>query len=261
MQDGIISVCTPERDNSRASWVVERCRGPLCTVNRWVPDGFEEYIQICPPAWRFPVRYRDYEFSPSDRPAWLPRNLTPVRWSDVAAERGHIIGDHTAYQDLTPHVDPKSAQPGDIMAPLEETPTGAMIDAIGDAVLSFSGHQQECIVAVWCGYNTKEINNLRHQNASAITRMGQQDYLVLSAPLGTIIRKWRSLLPDEPVSESSVASLSPQAIWPTTGDWFCAVPFDWNSTFFAGPSHLVERLLSDERIESYPVSISADYRH
>lgn len=151
MENGIISVCRPEPDSRRATWVVERCRGPLFTVNRWMPDGFEKYIQICPPAWRLPTDERDYEYSPSDRDPWMPANLNPVRWSEVAAARGHTIDDHTAYRDLTPHVDAKSAQPGDYLGPLEETPTGAMIDAIGDAVLSFSGEQQECIVAVWFG--------------------------------------------------------------------------------------------------------------
>lgn len=260
MEDGIVSVCTPERDTSRADWVVKRCRGPLFTVNRWVPAGFDRYIQICPPAWRLPTDVRDFEFSPSERDPWIPCNQVPVRWSEVAAEQGHALDEYTKYSDLVPQIAPKAAQPGDVRGPLEGTPTGVMIDSIGDAVLSYSGEHQECIVAIWSGFGTSEIKALESANVTKMAGMGQQEHFVLSAPLGNVIRKWRSLLPAVPVSESSVASFSPQAIWPTTEDWFYAVPFDWNSTFFGGPTTLTERLLSDHRIESHPTSIGADYR-
>jgi len=260
VEHSIVAACAPERDGARAAWVVERCRGPLFTVNRWVPAGFEQYIQICPPAWRMPTDRRDYGYSPSDRDPRYPCNLTPVRWSTVAAARGHSIGPRTCFHDLTPHTELDSAQPGDYFAPLEETPTGAMIDAVGKAVLSFSGAGQECLVAVWSGFGSHEIDLLRDRNAAMITGMGQQEHFLLSADLATVIDTWRSLLPDEPVSASSVASRSPQAIWPTTREWFYAVPFDWHSSFFAGPESLATALLSDDRIESYPVSIDADYR-
>ncbi|MEE4109960.1 MAG: hypothetical protein V2I24_11455 [Halieaceae bacterium] len=260
MEPSIISVCTPERTGDRAAWVVERCGGPLFTVNRWVPAGFERYIQICPPAWRMPTNRREYEFSPSDRDPRYPCNLTPVPWATVAAARGHAIGLHTCFHDLTPHTEMQSAQPGDYLGPLEETPTGAMIDAVGEAVLSFSGAGQECLVAVWSGFGSREIDQLHARKAAMITGMGQQEHFLLSADVATVIGTWRSLLPDQPVSASSVASRSPQAIWPATREWFYAVPFDWHSSFFAGPASLATTLLKDERIESYPVALDADYR-
>lgn len=202
---------------------------------------------------------RDYEFSPSDRDPRYPCNLTPVPWAAVAAARGHSIGPYTSFHDLTPHTQMESAQPGDYLGPLEETPTGAMIDAVGEAVLSFSGAGQECLVAVWSGFGSREIDQLHAQKAGMITGMGQQEHFLLSADLATVISTWRSLLPDEPVSASSVASRSPQAIWPTTREWFYAVPFDWHSSFFAGPASLTNTLLNDERIESYLAAIDADY--
>lgn len=206
-----------------------------------------------------PMNRCDYEFSPSDRDPRYPCNLTPVPWATVAAARGHSIGPYTSFLDLAPHTQMQSAQPGDYLAPLEETPTGAMIDAVGDAVLSFTGASQECLVAVWSGYGSPEIDQLHDLKAGMITGMGQQEHFLLSADLATVISTWRSLLPDEPVSASSVASRSPQAIWPATRDWFYAVPFDWNSSFFAGPASLATTLLNDGRIESYPVALDADY--
>lgn len=259
-QQGIISVCTPEPDSTRAQWVVDRCEGPRFTVNGWVPAGFESYIQICPPAWRMPMRFEDYEFNPAIAAKDYPVNLTPVRWAEVAAARGHTIDEFTDYWHLTPHPNYACLQPGDFCGPLEETPTGAMIDAVSAAVLAHSSEESDCIVAVWTGHGTREVDELRNRNAAHIRGMGQQEHYVLTGRLGTALRKWRSLLPDDPVSMSSVASLSPQAIWPVSGDWFFAVPFDWHSSFFAGPERLTQRLLSDQGIEAYPLSIKADFR-
>ncbi|WP_152025209.1 hypothetical protein [Congregibacter litoralis] len=233
----------------------------MFTVNRWVPSGFERYVQICPPAWQVSTDPRDKKYTPEDgSPPW-EFFLRPVRWSKVAEERGHTIDEYTQYGDLIPHPNYEQLRPGDFCGPLEETPTGAMIDAVSDAVLSYSGEHQECIVAVWHGYGTEEIDDLHRRNATRIKGMGQQEHFVLCASLGTVFEKWRTLLPDEPVSGSSVSSLSPQAIWPTTAEWFFTVPFDHNSSFFAGPAALADALLSDERIEAYPVSLEADFRH
>jgi hypothetical protein len=134
----------------------------------------------------------------------------------------------TKFNDFTPHLDTRRPKSGDLLGPLEETP---------------------------------EVMGLHSVNAAQIFGMGQQEHFILSAPLGVIIEKWRSLLPDEPVSASSVCALSPQAIWPTTGKWFFAIPFDWNSSFFGGPVDLTVKLLSDVRIEAYEASIEADFRH
>jgi hypothetical protein len=260
METGIISICNQEHDISRASWVTKRCEGPLFTVNRWVLSGFESYIQICPPAWQVTTDPHDKKYMPNggSDDSWF--FFKPVRWSKVAKARGHIIDEFTTYDDLTPHPSGKQLCPGDYYGPLEETPTGDMIDAVRDAVLTYDSFSQECLVAVWEGFGSEEIQALHRQNAAKIQGMGQQQHFVFNASLEAVFEKWRSLLPDEPVSGSSVASLSPQAIWPTTADWFYTVPFDYCSSFFAGPKELTDMLLNDNRIEAYPISLKADYR-
>lgn len=199
--------------------------------------------------------------SGADHRPWWRGRIDPTRWSEVAAERGLAIDEHTKFSDLMPLERADTVRPGDIFGPLEATPTGDIIDAVSDAILAFSGADQDCIVAVWEGNGLDEMSRLREAGCAQITGMGQQSHFVLHAPLGKVVEYWRWILPDWPVSESSVAGYSPQAIWPSTGDWFFAVPFDFNSSFFGGSAVLTERLLKDNRIESYPVSISADYRH
>ena len=41
MTENVLAVCTPERDTARAEWVRRNCSGPLWTLHRSIPRGFE----------------------------------------------------------------------------------------------------------------------------------------------------------------------------------------------------------------------------
>jgi hypothetical protein len=74
------------------------------------------------------------------------------------------------------------------------------------------------------------------------------------------LRLWNLELYLFAIESKIIATLSPQAIWPTTAEWFYTVPFDFYSSFFAGPKALTDVLLADNRVEAYPISLDADYR-
>lgn len=207
---GIISVCTPEHSGRRAKWVLDRCAGPLFTLNRWVPSGFDRYVQICPPAWQVPEEGSVLPDTGKDpcRPPWWHGRLDPIRWSEVAAKHWQIIDEHTKFSDLVAVRKDRTVRPGDVFGPLEETPTADMIDAVAEAVLHHSGADSECIVAVWESYVINDSSDITLSDYAAISVMGQQTHYVFGAKLGTVFEYWRSLLPDRPVSESTWGSLS-----------------------------------------------------
>jgi hypothetical protein len=242
MTTGIISVCTPEPDTSRAEWVVERCNGPLFTVNRWVPSGFESYVQLCLPAHQF-----------------TGESWEPVRLSQVAEARGHTLDEYSSYRSLTPHSDSRAILPGDYAEPMEGNTTPVMMQAVSDALLAHSHRDAECIVAVWFGFGSTEVMALERGGCARISGMGQQEHYILSASLRAVLSKWVDLT-HEPQTQYEGGTRIPQAVWPVSREWFFAVPFDWQSTFFAGPKELTDKLMSDDRLEAYPVALDADYR-
>lgn len=134
-----------------------------------------------------------------------------------------------------------------------------MIETLADALIPYSGEDQECLVAVWYGFGTDEIRALEQGGCALIEGVGQQQHFILRGKLGEILRTWRSLLPDQPVPGSN-SDRWPQALWPTTKDWFFAVPFELESSYFAGPRKLSQMLPNDPRIECLSIPLDADFR-
>ncbi len=257
----MLAYCMPEADAARAQWVVDGCSGPLFSVRRWVPSGFDAYVQICPPAWKVPEADSDAERA-ADFLAGRQRpqgRLIPTRWAEAAEIRGVHIDGYTHWGSLKLHWQKADAGPGFIYPPMEETPTRAMISAVADAVLAEGDGQETCLVAIWGGFGTDFVDTLHKQRCARIVGMGQQRHFILSAPLQAVMEAWVEVLPDDPSEYEDVAHQSPQAIWPASGAWFYAVPFDWNSSFFASSDTMAQRLLTNPNIEAYPLSHDADY--
>ncbi|MCQ9389444.1 hypothetical protein NQ038_12420 [Brevibacterium sp. 50QC2O2] len=47
---------------------------------------------------------------------------------------------------------------------------------------------------------------------------------------------------------------TPQMLWPDDHQWVLASEIDWDSTIIAGPRPLIDRILTDERLEAYEVT-------
>lgn len=248
---GALAPYHPEPDASRADWVVEGCYGPLFTLHRIVPEVFERYVCIRHHGWRWPKECRTKEFlalSPEEQAL----RMVPARWSEVAEEFGHDPCEAMNWRSIAPPFDydyknPK--QPGEVAPPLEGEVPLAVFDRVFDVLLSYSGRDQECICAIWEGFNNPELHAIVRGGAARIEGMGQQGHYLMSAPLGTIREQWRSVL----INERESCGLVPQAVWPTTEEWLFAVPFEMHASFLGGTAAITSKLQGYEQIDVYPV--------
>ena len=245
---GALALYHPEPDASRADWVVEGCYGPLHTLHRIVPEVFEHYVCIRHHGWRWPKGSQSREFSALTLEEQAER-MVPARWSEVAEEFGHDAHEAMSWGSIAPPVDYKNPKPGEVAPPLEGEGPLVVFDSVFEVLLSHIGSDQECICAIWEGFGNRELDAIVRAGATRIEGMAQQGHYLMSASLSTIREQWRSVL----VNERESCGLVPQAVWPTTKEWFFAVPFEMHASFLGGTAAMTSELQAYEQIDAYPV--------
>lgn len=233
----------PERDATRAEWVIARCNGPRRTLHNVVPAGFAAYVRLLHPGWEWQAVGRseverlsvdDYE----DR-----KRSTPVRWREVAHHRSRAIHREMQWWDIAPDsmIDTRSGR-GGLSPPYDGEITLDMAECLFDILVRHSGENEECICAFWEGFGI-----LRNVPDSIRVRgIGQQEHVLFHASLGAVRDQWRLVL--KYARESS--GLTPQAVWPVTRDWYFAVPFEMQSSYLGGSAELIGEIRSEERLET-----------
>ncbi|MEM1191019.1 MAG: hypothetical protein AAGI72_20980 [Pseudomonadota bacterium] len=244
----------PELDTTRADWVVNACSGPLWTLHRTVPAGYERYLCIQHHGFRWSDDCLDPETTALDLDAQNER-MWPVKWSEIAEEFGKDPSTSRTWHDIAPSLAISEPQPGGIAPPLEGELPLYVLDTVFDRLGHHSGADQECICAIWEGFANQEIRQLERSGAASIEGMAQQAHLLMRAPLHVVWEQWRSVI----IHSQATLGLVPQAVWPTTREWFFAVPFEMQSSFLGGPAHLLSLVEASKSIDAYRALNTGSY--
>lgn len=241
----------PETDSSRAAWAAERI-SPFRerTLQTIVPSGFEQYVRLCQPAWRWPpVDPHDVQALADIRSGHYGlEHATPVRWRDAAAESGKPIHRLMQWHDIAPP--PMTDNEGGISTPIEYEITPDMVSALFKLLMDYSGPDQECLCAFWDGY--AGLPELHEAGAARFSGIGQQTYLLFHASLSTVAKLWSEALEDNRMSEGR----APNAIWPSNQAWYYSVPIGPMTSYLGGPAELVETVRGCAELETYEAFIS-----
>jgi len=238
-----------EPDANRSDWVVERCCGPKHTLHTFLPSGFASNVRICHPGWYVdPLPPEDEEAWSALRAGWIDsKALTAVRWHDVA-----LANNHTPHRLMQWFQTCSSAirEPGmaGLDSPLEGDLTKEMVESLFEVLADHSGANQEVLCGFWEGFNRSDYR----ASASFESYRGQQHYLLFHSTLSQVRDAWLAAF--EHVSSRhgiGTAGLAPNAVWPTTCDWYLAVPYNLRSSYLGGPVDLVSRIFSAANLETY----------
>ena len=252
MTQSVLAVCTPERDTARAEWVRRNCSGPLWTLHRSIPRGFERYVRIFHPWWRLAAATTEQELAFRRSGGVDHSHLTPVRWKDQAEKMGAQLTATSRLHDFAssdvPDFDELDAfvvnGNAGMMPPYEGELSRDMGEAIFTAVSAFSGESCECICAFWEGF--PDVSAI---DAPVIDGMAQGEHRLFSANLAEVLKAWLSVF-----DQKICFAVTPQAIWPLSRDWFLAVPFEQINSFFGGSAEFVGELLSSSALEALDVT-------
>ncbi len=241
---------TVEPDARRADWVVERCSGPKHTLHTIVPSGFARYVRICHPAWSVGSLDPDDEKSWSAlRAGWHDaEKSTAVQWNDIAVSNNHVPHRLMQWFEIC---SPTSREPGmaGVDPPLDGELTKEMVKSLFEILVDHSGENQEVLCGFWEGYGRSDLYQARAKFESF---PGQQSYLLFNSTLSKVKDGW--LAAHEYVSSHhniETVGLAPNAIWPTTCDWYLAAPYNRPSSYFGGSVDLVSKIFSAAYLESY----------
>ena len=161
----------------------------------------------------------------------------------MAEQNGKIGHRLMHWRSIAPtSIDVRSGSSG-FSAPYEGELTIEIVETLFDIFIRHHGEDQECVCAFWEGYGIFD----RVPARIRIEGLGQQGHFLFHASLAAIRDQWRLVL--QHAREPS--GLTPQAVWPTSRDWYYAVPFEMHSSFFGGPAHLAAEIQSETRLESF----------
>lgn len=239
-----------EPDATRAAWVVEQCIGPKQTLHTVMPSGYASYVRICHPGWSVDA------LDPNDEKGWAavragwvdPEKLTPVRWDDVAIannRRPHRLMHW--FQTCSPI----ARVPGmaGIDPPFEGELTIEMMESLFAILADIGGLNQEVLCGIWEGYN---LPIYPQATAKFESYTGQQSYLLFSSTLSRLRDGWFAAY-EHAVHRHSIemAGLVPNAIWPTTCDWYLASPYNLPSSYIGGSIDLINQIRLSVDLETY----------
>jgi hypothetical protein len=239
-----------EENAERSDWVVERCIGPKHTLHTIVPSGFASYVRICHPGWIVkPLDPDDDKGRTELQAGWINlKNLTPVRWDDTAEKNDRIAHRLMQWPEICSPTPQKHCS-SDVNPPLDGELTPDMVESLFEFLIDHSDSNQEVICGFWEGYCRSDTYSAKAKFESFA---GQQNYLLFSSTLSKVREGW--LDAHENVSSRhtiETVGLAPNALWSTTRDWYLAIPYNLQSSYFGGPADLVRCICSSGGLETY----------
>jgi hypothetical protein len=209
------------RDVSPAAWIGPRLHPFAQDIGSVIPEGFAAYARL---------------FHPVD----ADRDRRE-RWSDVAARTGRILHSEMQFhliaapRSQTPSVDyNRDNQPRMGTLHLEQR------RILADHLRSATSTPDRCWFAMWEGFG-----GLDDGEVGARVELPNRNYLLYN---GAIDRALESPFPFDQ---------SPNLWWPDDRAWFVATEIDFDSTFVGGDEGLIAALVSDDRLETLPIALSA----
>lgn len=241
-----------EIDARRVDWVVERRIGPKHTLHTIVPAGFSSYVRILHPAWSAESLDRADENAWAElRAGWREaEDLVPVRWADVAAKTKCETHRLMQWSDIGP---PTIREPGTagFDPPLEGELTADMVEALFELLTEFSGENQEVLCGFWEGSTPFDTSHARVRFESFT---GDQSYVVFNTTLAGVRYGWLAAIEYSRCNHGiGTDGLAPNAVWPTSREWYVAVDFNLRSTYVGGPARLIDSICEEVDLETYEV--------
>jgi hypothetical protein len=256
-----------ETDVASAAWVDERLwlrrpgrEGVL--VGEIVPEGFDAYVRILHPAWRR-----------------VPSGLEPIRWAELAGERGREVHSEVQLRALLGHEFRDGPSWGEL--PDEGSLPEALRPPLVTALAAFTDAGDRCSFCIWEGYGmwggSVELSWSEWEPARVVRareraarrraegereileripkvemmragpeRVPQRRYLLFRGPIDTVtglaIEGW---------------SQSPNYWWPGDRAWIVVSEIDAPFTYVGGSTALAQALLAEPGLEVVP----SDVRH
>ena len=226
----------PVLDESEVSWIRDG-RRPFAdlTVGSLVPVGFERYVRILHPAWAHARR------------PWVDPPVA-IRWSTVARWSGRQTHALVQWAALAQPVDdrPVGACPFD-HPPMQDGLPPDLLNVLCEH-LEQAGAPDRCFLARWEGY----WGGSGPWKDGKLLALDQRAYLVVDGPLAHAAelagRHDREIALAEP----------PTLLWPDDRAWFVATDPDLDSTYVGGAASLIEAILGDDRLETWPAAATDD---
>jgi hypothetical protein len=214
---------TWQSDVSPANWIAPRLHPFTADTGSVIPEDFGAYCRIFHPV----------------EPQWPE---TRVRgWAEVAAENGRI-----AHPEMQFHmINRPLGAPAPLRFERGQGPDWGSLPPqershLIDVLRPETTTPEHCWFCIWDGFNAFDIET------SARVRHPNRDYALFAGPIELALVSLD--LPRE--------TNSPNLWWPEDGAWIVATEIDFAWTYVGGSTRLIERIVSDDRLEALPAQLS-----
>lgn len=254
-------------DLVQGAWIQERVGDPGTGLGSIIPTGFPAYVRVLHPA----------------EGPW-PEQPGPVRWAEVASRAGLTMHASIDFDELAAALDRRAgAERWDVSEPdagnLDPEPLAALCDILAHHTATPSA----CWFGVWDGHGwlhpgsgivavftkTEEPEDPdgaemppprepvvplvgltwdEPSPAMPLFELPWREHRLLSGPLDAALEMGS-------VINGVVFPYSPSLIWPDDHTWCVATDVDLRSTYIAATPALADELLSDDRLETWPVQL------
>jgi hypothetical protein len=222
-----------------AHWIAERLGPVAAGVTSVVPSGFDAYCRILHPA---------------QEPGFGERL---VRWHEVAAWSGVALRADAQFHTIAlPPTPPETPPPWRGQGPCQGRLYLPDAEALAAMLRGFTTTPEQCFFGLWAGYGFAGAPLVSEGSAPAAPLPDPIPEAVRAGPLIELPGR-EYLLYEGPVEAITATAgfghgQSANLAWPADQAWCLASEIDLVWTYVGGSQMLVERLLTDERIEALP---------
>jgi len=233
---------------AEADWIGGRL-SDAHIVTSVVPAGFDAYARVLHPV---PNSHTDGERA--------------VRWAEVAAWSGMpLLRDAQFHSIALPPVRPEADAPWSGQGPEEGSLYLADAQVLAGLARHWTATPERVWFCVWDGYDWAgtplvppgQVGMRRPDPVPGAVRNGPRvhlpyrDYLLYAGPVEAVTA----------VAPLSGLEQTPNLWWPADRAWCVATEIDLPWTYVGGPAGLIDRILSDERIEALPAEPADSVTH
>lgn len=208
------------------------------SLRSWMPTGFERYVRILHPAHIGIGK------------EWSTREVS-VPWTTVSEWSGVPLHATSHIQDLMVRVDGHDwrrrgeggSEPR--QGELETAPLSCLLKHLAEK----TSVPREIWMLIWSGYGgPADIIGLPIEVSEQLTASGRKYILRLG-----------EILSSEEERQDSLFEHPPSFWWPADRTWFASSDIDASSTYVGGSKELIEELLSDPSLETFPADLDDPY--
>ena len=133
--------------------------------------------------------------------------------------------------------------------PLEGELTQEMVESLFGLLADYGDENQEVLCGFWKGFGQYAI---AQAEAEFDSYAGDQGYAIFNTTVSRVRDGWLAAI-EYSLSNHSIGTsgLAPNAVWPTTHEWYLSVDFNLRSTYLGGPASLVEGVRKAANLETY----------